>query len=186
MRVCCKFGVTKNQFTMTNLIEVWKDIKDYEGLYQISNLGRVKSLARTRKSAWGVTVAVNECIRKQGKNHKGYNLVGLLKHAIHNTKVVHLLVWDHFGIGQRDGMIITVDHIDNDKNNNRIDNLQLLPNRDNNSKNRPGIYPTGVFVNVGSKRFYAGITVNKKYIYLGSFTTVNDASNAYQMAKNNL
>lgn len=171
---------------MTNLIEVWKDINNYEGKYQISNLGRVKSLSRIVIRPRRGSITIKEIIRKQGKNHKGYNLISLNNGVSLKTHVVHLLVWDHFGIGHRDGMIITVDHIDNDKDNNRINNLQLLPNRDNNSKNRPGIYPTGVFVNVGSKRFYAGITVNKKYIYLGSFSTVNDASNAYQAAKNNL
>ena len=171
---------------MANLQEIWLPIKNYEGIYEISNLGMVKSLKRTRKSSYGSIVAVNECIRKQGKNHKGYSLVSLLKDGMHSTKVVHLLVWDHFGTKKRDGMIITVDHIDNDKSNNRIDNLQLLTNRDNNSKNRKGRYNTGVFTNPDSKKFYAGITVNKKYKFLGSFNNAEDASKAYQTAKNNL
>ena len=60
-------------------VEIWKDIKGYDGLYQISNLGRVKSLERYRKGNGGSLTIVKETILKQSKNNKGYYRVELCR-----------------------------------------------------------------------------------------------------------
>lgn len=63
--------------------EIWKDVKGYEGLYQVSNLGRVKSLYTNR-------------ILKGYKKTKGYLVVDLCKHSTKSTKKIHRLVAEAF------------------------------------------------------------------------------------------
>ena len=65
-------------------MEIWKDIEGYEGLYQISNMGRVKSLNYKRTG--------REKILKLGKNKKGYLLVCLWKNSKHNNFRVDCII----------------------------------------------------------------------------------------------
>lgn len=76
-------------------MEIWKDIKDYEGLYQISNLARVRSLERTMVLPTGGMFHILERIMVQKKN-KGYWVVGLSKKSKKFTAKVHRLVAFHF------------------------------------------------------------------------------------------
>lgn len=64
--------------------EIWKDVPGYAGIYQVSNLGRVKSLQRviTRKNGWKQTI--NERFLRQA-NLNGYKIVGLRKKDFHKT-----------------------------------------------------------------------------------------------------
>ena len=68
--------------------EIWKDIPGFERLYQVSNLGRVKSLQRviTRKNGWKQTI--KERVLKQA-DLNGYKIVGLSKKDFHKTYLVH-------------------------------------------------------------------------------------------------
>lgn len=104
------------------MTEVWKDIKNYEGLYQISNLGRVKSFPRKG------TQTKEERILKYKYDKKGYCCVSL-----HNKKPkpfkVHRLVAMAF-IENKEGKV-QVNHIDGDKKNNRVDNLEWCTNGEN-------------------------------------------------------
>ena len=71
--------------------EIWKDIKDYEGLYQVSNLGRVKRLAFTRKiyaRGYEQLIHYKEHLIKTRISNSGYNIVALSKNA---KKVQNLL-----------------------------------------------------------------------------------------------
>lgn len=92
--------------------EIWKDIKGYEGLYQISNLGRVKSLCYQH----GKTPK----ILKQAKDYDGYCLVSLSKNGKHITAKVHRLVAEAF-IGHSD---LQINHKDENKSNNNLSNLE--------------------------------------------------------------
>ena len=100
--------------------EIWKDIVNYEGLYQISNTGFVRR---------------NNRILKPAPNNKGYLHVTLCKNGVSQTKYIHQLVAEHF-IGKVEGK--EVDHIDNNKLNNRLDNLQYLSRFENASKGSKG------------------------------------------------
>lgn len=64
--------------------EIWKDVPGYAGIYQVSNLGRVKSLQRviTRENGWKQTI--NERFLRQA-NLNGYKIVGLRKKDFHKT-----------------------------------------------------------------------------------------------------
>lgn len=52
--------------------EIWKDIKGYEGYYQVSNMGRIKSVARERKTKGGGLYQIKELIKKQELSKRGY------------------------------------------------------------------------------------------------------------------
>ena len=98
--------------------EIWKNIKGYEGLYQVSNLGRVKSLER--KDNLGRKV--NEKILKNRNATHGYIAVILSKDSNKKTYRVHRLVAEAFI--PNPNKYLEVNHKDENKSNNRIDNLE--------------------------------------------------------------
>lgn len=101
--------------------EVWKDIKDYEGLYQVSNMGRVKSLPKLKKTPTA-TFMTKERI-KSFSYCKGYFRVSLTKKGINKHYFVHCLVAQAF-LGDANGL--TVNHKDENKKNNFVENLEYL------------------------------------------------------------
>lgn len=101
--------------------EIWKDIKDYEGLYQVSNLGRVKSLRRLITNQYN-SFYIEEKILKIWKNNKGYGLVTLSKNGTHKKFQVHRLVALHFLPNPSN--LPEVNHKDENKLNNSVDNLE--------------------------------------------------------------
>lgn len=151
-------------------MEIWKDIKDYESLYQVSNLGNIKSISKN-------------IILKQAKDKDGYLRVNLSKNGKKKTFRVHQLVYYNFKRIPPKG--IEIDHIlEGNKNNNRLDNLQELSHRLNSSKaksvkNKSSKYTGVCFVN--SKNKWKGyIWINGKKKHLGYFDKEIDAHNAYQ------
>lgn len=90
--------------------EVWKDIKDYEGLYQISNYGRIRSLNKTKGR-----------IRKQSIQ-RGYYYIWLSKNSKGKMYIVHRLVAQHFIPNPLH--LPEVNHKDENKLNNNVDNLE--------------------------------------------------------------
>ena len=94
--------------------EIYRDIKDYKGLYQVSNFGRIMSLnyGRTRKAK----------LLKLDTTHKGYLKVGLSINGKRKFVFVHRLVAEHF-IPNPDNLP-EVNHIDENKENNIVENLE--------------------------------------------------------------
>lgn len=105
------------------MIETWKDIVGYEGLYQVSNLGGVKSLERYRTSKLKnqKQTKINERILR-GNVCKGYIRVILSKHGFNNAFSVHRLVATAFIPNNESKPYIN--HIDGNKQNNTADNLE--------------------------------------------------------------
>ncbi len=157
--------------------EIWKDIPGYEGYYQASTLGRVKSLPRRgRKEEWIITC-------KPGV--RGYMTIGLLKkNQKRKTIRIHQLVAMTFLDHSPDGMKLVVDHKDNNTLNNRLDNLQIISQRENNTKDKNKINRTsqyiGVYWDKVRNNYQSRIKMNGKSIHLGVFSNEIDASNAYQ------
>ena len=103
--------------------EVWKPIKDYEGLYEISNLGRVRNL-NYKGSGKGK-------ILKNTKDSKGYLIVGLTKNGKRKLFKIHRLVAEAFIPNPENKPCI--DHINTIKNDNRVENLRWVTNEENNN-----------------------------------------------------
>lgn len=159
---------------MKQLKEGWKPIKNYEGLYKLSNYGEIKSFhyRKERVLKYGIDIYkyfhVILCKDRKRKNHK-----------------VSLLVWDHFGNRPRNGFYLQIDHIDGNKQNDRIDNLQLLTQRQNTSKGfiqngKKTSKFTGVYWNKHAKKWKSQIIIDKEYHYLGYFKDEFEAHLAYQ------
>ena len=98
--------------------EIWKDIKDYEGLYQVSNLGRVKRVT-------------TDMILKGSKQTHGYLVVGLYKNNNKSTKSIHRLVSQAFIPNPENKP--EINHIDEDKTNNMVSNLEWSTRKENNN-----------------------------------------------------
>ena len=114
--------------------EIWKDVFGYEGFYQISNLGNVKSLDRTIKNKASKRrgeyyVSIKSRCPKQNKGIDGYLRVDLCKDRKHKNFLVHRLVALHFI--PNPGMLSQVNHIDGDKTNNCVKNLEWCTQAEN-------------------------------------------------------
>ena len=101
--------------------EIWKEIVDYEGLYAVSNLGRVKRLKTDKKNGTG-NYARNEHIVSQQQNNKGYYSVSLYKNNIRKQLLVHRIVATAFIANANNYPI--VNHIDENIKNNSVENLE--------------------------------------------------------------
>lgn len=115
---------------MDNNIETeeWRDIEGYEGLYQVSNCGRVKSLDRYVTTKKGIMFYKGKILRP-GKDRGGYLYVILGKDTKRTTFSIHRLVWTAFNGQRPEGM--QINHIDEDKSNNAIENLNLMTPKEN-------------------------------------------------------
>lgn len=111
--------------------EVWKDVKGYEGLYQVSNFGRVRSLSRTIGNRYkrGIRVVREQRILKPCQKDNYYLYVSLTKNRKRNNKYIHRLVADAF-ISKIDGKDV-INHKDYDVTNNSADNLEWVTQKEN-------------------------------------------------------
>ena len=150
--------------------EIFKNVENYDGLYQVSNLGRVKSLyngGRILKA----TISNN------------YLQVGFFKLKVQKKRKVHQLVAEAFLGHKTDGTTkLVVDHIDNNKLNNNLNNLQIISHRENISKDimvKTSKY-TGVCFDKKSKKWRSQIMNNRIKEHLGFYVNEIEASRAYQ------
>ena len=155
--------------------EIWKDIPGYEGIYMVSDRGRVRSLDRIDCRGH----RLKGTMRKPHLYKHGYLALGLKG----KTSTVHQLVaiafLNHIPCGHR----LVVDHIDGNKLNNNLNNLQVITNRQNLSRKGGSSKYVGVSWNTSSKRWLAYINIgNGKNKYIGTFEDEVSASEAYQKA----
>ena len=138
--------------------EIWKDIKGYEGLYQISNIGRVKSLDRIVKSRYDSTSLFKERLLTPQRDTRGYKHVSLRKEGKSKHKRVHRLIALAFIPNPENKP--EVNHIDGNKMNNGIDNLEWSTH----SENIQHAYQTGLNKGPqGAKNSHAKLTEKQVY-----------------------
>jgi hypothetical protein len=164
--------------------EIWKDVPGYEGIYQVSDMGNVKSLSREKLHKGKYPITTNEKILKPPANSHGYLVVILCNNGLKKTMKVHALVAMAFLNHKPDGTNkIVVDHINNNKLDNRLVNLQLISQRENSSKDKKGGTSKYVGVRLSAiNKWRAEITINGKLKHLGYFIDEYEAHLAYQKA----
>jgi hypothetical protein len=109
--------------------EIWKSIKDYEGIYEVSNLGNIKSIERLLPHFCGGKRILKERILKIKTNKYGYCSVCLSKNNNCKSFLLHRLVIDSFI--KNDENKPQVNHIDGNKSNNNINNLEWVSAKEN-------------------------------------------------------
>ena len=107
-------------------MESWKEIKGFEGKYEVSNMGQVRSVDRIEKFRSATRKRFGRIMKQ--RQPMGYSTVQLKNYDKGKTYLVHRLVADAF-IGDISGKV--VDHIDFNPSNNRLDNLQIITQREN-------------------------------------------------------
>lgn len=110
-------------------MEIWKDIKGYEGLYQISNKGRLKRLGKHRKTPIGKDRWYKERILKGGTHTNGYKFTTLTKDGVEKYHSIHRLVANHFIPNPENKKC--VNHKDCVRDNNVVDNLEWVTHSEN-------------------------------------------------------
>lgn len=167
-------GFRKEEMTLS--VEEFKDVVGYEGHYQISNLGAVKSLKRNSEKL------ISPSIDKT----KGYYRVCLYKNNKRKSFYIHQLVAIAFLGHKPNGNKLVVDHIDNNKTNNKVENLQVISSRENSSKDQwrrnPTSTFTGVSLNKSKNKWESSILVNGSSFHLGYFNNESMAAQEYMNA----
>lgn len=168
-------------------MEIFKDVPGWKGIYQVSNIGRVKSLARIISHS-NYFRRVKERILKPGIDSVGYPIVIFCKEGVKKKYTVHKLVAICFLNHKPDGQKVVVDHINFIRHDNRLENLRLTTMRDNSNlkhKESSSKY-VGVSFHNRQKKWAASIHYGGKGHYLGSFATELEAHEAYQKALKNV
>lgn len=108
------------------MTEIWKDVLGYEGLYEVSNIGRVRSIARYNERSKKFYPSKIKSIEI---SNNGYLRVKLSKNGKKKGVCVHRLVAEAFL--DNSNKLPQVDHIDGDKNNNCVENLRWVTAKQN-------------------------------------------------------
>lgn len=161
--------------------EIWKDIPGYEGIYQVSDFGRLKSLDRTVFSKTGMPRTIKGRELKPRLDKDGYITFILSKNSKPETVKAHTLVCICF-LNYSKRPFFSIDHINGVKSDNRLVNLQIISHRENVSKSMKDGKSKyrGVDFNIQNNKWRARIMVNGKRINLGYFETESEANEKYQ------
>lgn len=146
--------------------EEWKPVFGYEGLYEVSNLGRVKSFVRYKSGV----------ILNMSNGREGYPRTCLNGKFLN----IHILVAESF-LGYKPKKGYVIDHIDGSRDNNNLNNLRIITHRQNVSvrKNKSSKY-VGVCWDKYYGKWKSAIQINGKIKNLGRYDCELSAHKAYQ------
>lgn len=109
--------------------EIWKDVIGYEGLYQVSNIGRVKRLASTVHYRDGRVFHYKEALLNPRKTKDGYLLTSFSKNGVGKTHLIHRVVASHFVPNPLNKPV--TNHLNGIRDDNRAGNLQWSTQSEN-------------------------------------------------------
>ena len=157
-----------------HFFEQYKTIQDFP-TYSVSKTGSIKNNITGR-------------ILKQSKGNHGYQVVGLRNNGQTKIMTVHRIVANRYIANPENKRCI--DHIDNDKTNNNINNLRFATHQENNRNaiirkdNKSGF--KGVHFNQNLNKWTANISIDGIVVHLGCFNNSEDAKNARKMKANEI
>jgi len=165
-------------------MENWKDVFGYEGFYQVSSFGNVKSMERKVKAPRGLERLIKERILRCSENKGGYLAVVLCKDGIMSTKYIHQIVAQCFLNHNYDDKNLVVNHKNFNRKDNCVSNLEIVTFRENTNKKhlKSSSQYTGVFWIKKNRKWMASIRIRNKNKYLGSFKDEFKAHLAYEKA----
>jgi hypothetical protein len=159
--------------------EEWKDIIGYEGYYKISNLGNVKFLERKITTSQSERI-YKEKINKIWLSKRGYSVTDLIVNKLRKTKTIHRLTAIHFINNPLNKPF--VNHIDGNKSNNSIQNLEWVNNMENMCHAKKNVKRSSQYIGVGwdkwANKWKSQIYHNGRSIHLGNFFTEQEAYSA--------
>jgi len=166
---------------MTDTNEIWKDIPNFEGYYQASDLGRIRGLDRVIINSLGRSKDIKGTIISHVEGKDGYLKLNLAKNGKKFTFRVHRLVMMAFkGCSE-----LVVDHINSNIKDNRLENLRYCTVRENVSFESPNKNNTSKYVGVHKLRdnVWGGtIHINKVSYYLGYSEYEEEVARLYDKA----
>ena len=152
--------------------EIWKDVPGYEGMYYVSNLGKVKNKRNVM-----LTGRINS---------RGYLRAALNKNGKTKEFRFHQLVAMAFLNHKPCGMERVVDHINRNKLDNRVENLRVISQRENCVKTGKTSKYMGVHFCNTNKKYIAKTSIKGENKYIGKFDNEYEAHLAYQSALKNI
>ena len=166
--------------------EIFKDIPGYEGIYQVSNLGEIKSLSRVRFNGMGYCLTKDKLLKKS-ISQQGYYYVTLCIDKNKKNFNVHQLVAMAFLNHIPCGFNLVVDHINDNPLDNRLENLQVVTQRFNSHKKQEGYSCNikGLYFNNKSNKYQSYITINNKVFHLGFYSCEKKAEQLRDYFSNN-
>ena len=157
-------------------LEIWKEIPGY-ALYEASNLGRIRSKYNNKY-----------IILKPASDNRGYIHVVIYNLKTKKTFKVHQLIAMAFLNHKPDKFNLVVNHINFDRKDNRLINLELVTNRENTNKKH--LFSTSKYIGVHwstkSKKWRSSISINRKKVHLGFFNSESIAYYHYELALKNI
>lgn len=158
------------QSLIANCAVEWRAIPGYEGRYEASSSGNIRSVSRSARIGGGRLRPIRERILRQGIGPNGYAYIRLER----RTHLAHNLVASAFH-GMRNGSsrFIQVDHIDNNRLNNSASNLRYSTASQNTSKRKCSKWRGTQ--KAGGDGWSSYIFIDKERVYLGNFTRREDA-----------
>jgi hypothetical protein len=159
--------------------EIWKDIQGYDGYYQVSNFGRIKSLSRDVFNGMGYYLKKEKILKSALSNH-GYQAVTLYIQNVSKQFLVHRLVATAFvkNMLNKEKVI----HIDFIKNNNNSNNLEWVSSLESNCYQMSNKKSSSKFIGVSFRKdrnnWLSSIVIKGKLIHIGSFKTQQEAYQA--------
>lgn len=180
--------VTDNFLPDDHEEEKWKIIDGYEGYYEVSDKGRIKSVERYVYSEISVKKRrrIKSRIIKLRLNSRGQQLVGLSKENLKDDFLVSRLVAIAFIPNPMN--LPDVDHKkeNKDKTDNSVSNLQWTDKRNNSNKyfRETGISREFTGVKKAGEKFQCSIRIKGKEYYVGTYSTAEEASETYNKIAN--